>query len=169
GQTITEIVAARERPQRAMMTMLAGVMALGVFFVTRAAAREVRLAELKANFVSSVSHDLKTPLALIQLFAETLELGRLKNTDRAHEYYRIINSEARKLTRLINNLLDFSKIEAGLRLYKREPMDLTEVTRRVLESLDSQFRHNQFSVTSRVAPHLPPVLIDPEAAEQAIE
>ncbi len=70
---------------------------------------------MKSSFVSSVSHDLKTPLALIQLFAETLELGRLKNTDRAQEYYRIINSEARKLTRLINNLLDFSKIEAGLR------------------------------------------------------
>src|SRR5205085_8347467 len=100
----------------------------------------------KSNFVSSVSHDLKTPLALIQLFAETLELGRLKNTDRAHEYYRIINSEARKLTRLINNLLDFSRIEAGLRRYKREPVNLTEVTRRVLDSLDSQFKHNQFSI-----------------------
>jgi signal transduction histidine kinase len=168
GQTIPEIVAARERPQRAMMAMLAGVMALGVFFVARAAAREVRLAELKSSFVSSVSHDLKTPLALIQLFAETLELGRLKNTDRAAEYYRIINSEARKLTRLINNLLDFSKIEAGLRRYRREPRDLTEVTQRVLESLDSQFRHNQFTVTSRL-PTPVPVLIDPEAAEQALE
>ncbi len=115
NQTIPQIVASRERPQRALMAMLAGVMALGVFFVARAAAREVRLAELKSSFVSSVSHDLKTPLALIQLFAETLELGRMKNTDRAPEYYRIINSEARKLTRLINNLLDFSKIEAGLR------------------------------------------------------
>ena len=112
-----------------MMAVLAGVMALAVFFFARTTAREVRVAELKSNFVSSVSHDLKTPLALIQLFAETLELGRLKNTDRAHEYYRIINSEARKLTRLINNLLDFSKIEAGLRRYKREPVNLADMTR----------------------------------------
>jgi signal transduction histidine kinase len=168
-QTIPDIIEARERPQRAMMAMLAGVMALGVFFVVRAAAREVRLAELKANFVSSVSHDLKTPLALIQLFAETLELGRLKNTDRAQEYYRIINSEARKLTRLINNLLDFSRIEAGLRRYRVEPTDLRVVTRRVLDSLESQFRLNRFTVTSREAPNMPPVLIDPEAAEQAID
>jgi signal transduction histidine kinase len=168
-QTIPGIIETRARPQRAMMAMLAGVMALGVFFVVRAAAREVRLAELKSNFVSSVSHDLKTPLALIQLFAETLELGRLKSTERAQEYYRIINSEARKLTRLINNLLDFSRLEAGLRRYKVEPMDLGAVTARVLESLDSQFRHQQFTVTSRVAPKLPPVLIDAEAAEQAIE
>jgi signal transduction histidine kinase len=168
NRTIPEIIAARERPQRALMAMLAGVMALGVFFVARAAAREVRLAELRSNFVSSVSHDLKTPLALIQLFAETLELGRLKTTDRAHEYYRIINSEARKLTRLIDNLLDFSKIEAGLRKYKREPVDLTELTRRVLESLQSQFQHNQFTVEARLASNVP-VLIDPEAAEQALE
>ena len=168
NQTIPDIIAARARPQRAMMAMLAGVMAIGVFFVARAAAREVRVAEMKSSFVSSVSHDLKTPLALIQLFAETLELGRLKNTDRAQEYYRIINSEARKLTRLINNLLDFSKIEAGLRVYKRVPVDLTELTRGVLESLESQFQHNQFTVTSRLDGEVP-VLIDSEAAVQALE
>ena len=96
-QTIPDVLESRAVPQRAMMAVLAGVMALAVFFVVRAAAREVRLAELRSNFVSNVSHDLKTPLSLIQLFAETLELGRLKNTERAQEYYRIINSEARKL------------------------------------------------------------------------
>lgn len=168
-QPIAAIIRARERPQRALMAMLAGVMALGVFFVARVAAREVRLAELKSNFVSSVSHDLKTPLALIQLFAETLELGRLKNTERAQEYYRIINSEARKLTRLINNLLDFSRIEAGLRRYKMEPLDLGAMARRVVEALGSQFQHNQFAVSITVAPNVPPVRIDPEAAEQALE
>ncbi len=167
-QTIPDIVAARERPQRAMLGLLAALLALGVFFVVRAAAREVRVAEMKSSFVSSVSHDLKTPLALIQLFAETLELGRLKSTERANEYYRIINSEARKLTRLINNLLDFSKIEAGLRQYKQLPDDLADVTRRVLESLDSQFRHNQFSIRLQADGRVP-VTIDPEAAEQALE
>jgi len=169
NQSIPQIVDARARPQRLLMAMLAGVLALGVFFVVRAAAREVKLAELRSNFVSSVSHDLKTPLALIQLFAETLELGRLKNTDRAHEYYRIINSEARKLTRLINNLLDFSKIEAGLRTYtKREPVNLADLTRGVLDSLESQFTHNQFKVTARLDGRVP-VLIDAEAAVQALE
>jgi signal transduction histidine kinase len=168
SQTIPDIIQARERPQRAMMAVLAGVMALGVFFVAGAAAREVRVAELKSSFVSSVSHDLKTPLALIQLFAETLELGRLKNTERAQEYYRIINSEARKLTRLINNLLDFSRIEAGLRQYRREPTDLATVTQHVLDSLGSQFRHNQFTVTSKLTAGVA-VLIDHEATEQALE
>jgi signal transduction histidine kinase len=169
NQAIPDIIARRERPQLVMMGVLASLMALGVFIIARAAARELRVAEMKSNFVSSVSHDLKTPLALIQLFAETLELGRLKNTERAPEYYRIINSEARKLTRLINNLLDFSKIEAGLRKYQLEPTDLASVARRVVDSLDSQFRHNQFSVSLR-APQTPiAVKLDAEAAEQALE
>ena len=77
-QPIPEIVSASTRPQQALMIVLAVAMALGVFLVAGAAAREVRVAELKSNFVASVSHDLKTPLALIQLFAETLELGRVR-------------------------------------------------------------------------------------------
>ena len=169
NQSIEQIVAASTRPQKALMTMLALSLAFGVFFVARAGAREVRLAELKSNFVSSVSHDLKTPLALIQLFAETLELGRLKSTERAMEYYRIINSEARKLTRLIDNILDFSKMEAGLRPYKVGPQDIGEVTQRVLAALQSQFKQNQFNVSFEQPRSVPPVMIDADAVERAIE
>lgn len=168
-ETIAAIARARTAPQIGLMAILAAVMALGVFLVARAAAREVRLAELKSSFVSSVSHDLKTPLALIQLFAETLELGRLRHNDRTQEYYRIINSEARKLTRLINNILDFSKTEAGLRRYKMERLDLAAITRRVLTSLEGQFQQNQFTVTTRLPETLPPVLGDEEAVGQALE
>jgi two-component system phosphate regulon sensor histidine kinase PhoR len=151
------------------MAILAGVLGLGVFFVVRAFAREVRVAEMKSTFVSSVSHDLKTPLALIQLFAETLELGRVKTTERANEYYRIINSEARKLTRLINNLLDFSKIEAGLRKYQLAPLDLRGIAQHVVDSLESQFSHNQFAVTLHLPDAPVPALVDIDAAEQALE
>ncbi len=83
AQPIPVIADSSSRPQIALMAILALVMAAGVFFVAGAAAREVRLAELKSNFVASVSHDLKTPLALIQLFAETLELGRVRTPERA--------------------------------------------------------------------------------------
>ncbi len=169
ARTIEQIVQANTRPQKALLVMLAVALAAGVFFVSRAAAREVRLAELKSNFVSSVSHDLKTPLALIQLFAETLELGRIKSTERAAEYYRIINGEARKLTRLIDNILDFSKMEAGLRPYKVGLQDIGAVTERVLSALQSQFAQNQFKVTFERAGSVPQVLVDADAVEQAIE
>jgi signal transduction histidine kinase len=168
-QTIPEIVTANTRPQLALMIVLALIMAGGVFFVASAAAREVRVAELKSNFVASVSHDLKTPLALIQLFAETLELGRVRNSERAQEYYRIINMEARKLTRLIENILDFSRMEAGLRPYRTAPADIGLVTRQVLDDMASQFKQQQFDVRLHVDPDLPRVSVDEDAVEQAIE
>jgi signal transduction histidine kinase len=169
AQGIPEIVKANTRPQHALMLVLALVMAGGVFFVASAAAREVRVAELKSNFVASVSHDLKTPLALIQLFAETLELGRVRNPERAQEYYRIINAEARKLTRLIENILDFSRMEAGLRPYRTAPADIGAVARQVLDDMSSQLNQMQFAVRLDVAPGLPRVNIDEDAVEQAIE
>jgi signal transduction histidine kinase len=144
-------------------------MALGVFLVAGAAAREVRVAELKSNFVASVSHDLKTPLALIQLFAETLELGRVRTPERAQEYYRIINGESKKLTRLIENILDFSRMEAGLRPYRMEPADLSESLAKVLSRMETQFSQGNFAIKTTIEPNLPRVLADEGAAEQAIE
>lgn len=168
-QPIPEIVSASTRPQLALMIVLALTMSLGVFLVAGAAAREVRVAELKSNFVASVSHDLKTPLALIQLFAETLELGRVRTPERAMEYYRIINGESKKLTRLIENILDFSRMEAGLRPYRMEPADLGESVRKVLARMETQFEQGHFAVTTRIDQDMPRVLADEGAAEQAIE
>ncbi len=166
---IAEIVSASTRPQMALMFVLAVAMALGVFLVAGAAAREVRVAELKSNFVASVSHDLKTPLALIQLFAETLELGRVRTPERAQEYYRIINGESKKLTRLIENILDFSRMEAGLRPYRMEPADVGELVAKVLARMETQFSQGNFTVHTEIAPGLPRVMADEGATEQAIE
>jgi signal transduction histidine kinase len=169
GEALPEILSANTRPQRTLMLLMAAVMGIGVFLVAGAAAREVRLAELKSNFVASVSHDLKTPLALIQLFAETLELGRVRSADRAQEYYRIINGEAKKLTRLIENILDFSRMEAGLRPYTLVPSDLGELVQRVIGVMQPQFLQGQFTVTTTVAPELPIVEADAVAVERAVE
>ena len=168
-QTIPEVVGASTRPQRGLMIVLAVIMGLGVFLVAGAAAREVRVAEIKSNFVASVSHDLKTPLALIQLFAETLELGRVRTPERAQEYYRIINGEAKKLTRLIENILDFSRMEAGLRPYRMAPANVGEFVTHVLGAMDHQLAQGQFTVTSKVDSALPRVLADEDAVEQAVE
>jgi len=169
GEDLPSILSANTRPQRTLMLLMAAVMGIGVFLVAGAAAREVRLAELKSNFVASVSHDLKTPLALIQLFAETLELGRVRSADRAQEYYRIINGEAKKLTRLIENILDFSRMEAGLRPYTLVPSDLGELVQRVIGVMQPQFSQGQFTVATTVAPGLPVVEADAVAVERAVE
>ena len=61
---------------------------------------------------------MRTPLALIRLFAETLEMGRVKTSEKTQEYYRVIHNESRRLSQLIDNILDFSRIEAGSRQYR---------------------------------------------------
>src|SRR4029079_6890160 len=106
----------------------------GLLLVYSNVRREMHLSRLKSDFVANVSHELKTPLALVRLFAETLEMGRVQNPAKAQEYYRVINKESQRLTELINNILAFSRIEAGGKEYRFTPTDLRRVVEGVLES-----------------------------------
>ncbi len=92
------------------VTLLVLVFLLGGIALTlRATDREARLAQAKSDFVSNVSHELKTPLSTISLFSEILELGRAGNEAKKNEYYRIIRHESRRLNKTIDNILDFFK------------------------------------------------------------
>ena len=124
------------------------LLVLGIILTLRATSREMKLAQAKSTFVSNVSHELKTPLALIRLFAETLELGRVRNNEKAKEYYRIINNESRRLTQLINNILDFSKIEAGRKEYEFVKSDITEVVEEVIRSYEYQIVNAGFELNA---------------------
>jgi signal transduction histidine kinase len=148
--------------------LVVAVLLAGIVMIVRAAMRELQLAEVKQTFVSNVSHELKTPLALIRLFAETLEMGRVKSAEKAQEYYRIIYNESRRLSQLIDNILDFSRIEAGSREYTFVPVDLAEATRAVVESYEYQIRAAGFELETRFDSGLPRVEADPDAISQAI-
>src|SRR5437867_4049755 len=88
-------------------SLILGVLSLamigGLVLTYHSVNKEVALARLKSDFLSNVSHELRTPLALIRLYAETLELGRIKTQEKAEDYYRIIRKESERLTALINN------------------------------------------------------------------
>jgi signal transduction histidine kinase len=140
----------------------------GIFLTLRAITREIRLTQAKSAFVANVSHELKTPLSLIRLFAETLELGRIRSPEKAQEYYRIINNESRRLTQLINNILDFSKIEAGRREYQFAETNLAEVIREVIKSYEYQIIGAGFELQTRIQSNLPSVSVDRDAMAQAL-
>jgi signal transduction histidine kinase len=152
---------------RTLLAVLVGLLALGVVLAARTALKEMQLAEARSQFVASVSHDLRTPLALIQLFAETLELGRVKSVARAREYYGIINAEAKKLGALINNILDFSRIESGPQ-YRMQPVDLGALVTRIVAGLQSQAAHLGFEIVEEIAPDLPSVPADEDAVGLAV-
>jgi len=130
--------------------------------------RELKLSRLKSDFVANVSHELKTPLALIRLFAETLELGRVPTEEKKKQYHGIINKESRRLTQLINNILDFSRIEAGRKEYRLRRADVGAVVRDVLDAYRFPIEHLGFTLDVDVAEDLPEMDVDPEALSQAL-
>ena len=140
----------------------------GIALTLRAADREARLAQAKSNFVANVSHELKTPLSLLSLFSEILELGRVKNEEKKIEYYQVIRHESQRLNKMIDNILDFSKIEAGRKTYNFAHSDMAEVIENVLSSYRYQIVNSGFEIQTNIQPDLPPVLIDRDAMAQAI-
>jgi signal transduction histidine kinase len=130
--------------------------------------RELKLSRLKSDFVANVSHELKTPLALIRLYAETLELARVPTEERKGEYYRVIGKESRRLTQLINNILDFSRIEAGRKEYRLVPSDIGAVVRDVVESYRFAIEKLGFTLALELGDDLPELALDPEALSQAL-
>src|SRR6185436_8102602 len=140
----------------------------GIALTLRATDREARLAQAKSDFVANVSHELKTPLSLLSLFSEILELGRVKNEEKKIEYYRIIRHESLRLNKMIDNILDFSKIEAGRKTYAFADGDMAEVIESVLSSYRYQIKNSGFDVQTNIPASLPPVFIDRDAMAQAI-
>ena len=104
------------------------------------------LNKLKSFFVSSVSHDLKTPLTSIKLFAERLRMSENISHEKKEEYFEIIEGESNRLTRLINNVLDYSKIERGTQKYNLQEIDIVETAKNVINSLEYQFKMNRFTL-----------------------
>ncbi len=151
------------------LSLLSGaLLAGGLALVVRTAAREMRLSQMKSDFVSNVSHELRTPLASIRVFGELLRLGRATTLEKAREYGDYIETESRRLTQLIHNILDFSKIESGRKEYRFERGDVGEVLADTIGAFEKRLQHSGFVLDfERSDEPLPPVRIDAAALGQA--
>ena len=98
------------------------------------AQRDAREAQRKTTFVANVSHELKTPLTSIRLFADMLHDGRVKDAVKQREYLQRMVNETQRLTRLVSNVLDFSRLERGQRRTQAESMDVGAAVREVVEA-----------------------------------
>lgn len=116
-----------------VMTLVAAIL-LGGWFMAADVRRQMRLAQQKTDFVSNVSHELKTPLTSIRMFADMLAEGRVTEPERQANYLRIISAESARLTRLINNVLDFARMQRGATARGRQACDLVEVVHEVVDT-----------------------------------
>lgn len=145
GATIRQIVRDRTRNNMALLLGLDVVLIIALVWTFRSVKREVQLAQNKADFVSNVSHEIRTPLALISMFAETLEMNRVRSEEKKQEYYGIISKEAHRLTGIVNKILNFSQTEAGKKIMHLEPLQPQEEIKAVLHTYDYHLRNKGFS------------------------
>jgi len=139
--------------------------AFGGWAVFADARRQLALAQKKTDFVSNVSHELKTPLTSIRMFAEMMHGGNVSEEKRP-QYLRIIVAEAERLTRLINNVLDFARLERKQKRYDFRPLDLHEVLARTWEGHELHLREQGFVTRWKAAPPPYPVRGDEDALAQ---
>jgi signal transduction histidine kinase len=152
------------------MVILLALLAIGVgsWLIARELRREIKLAQSRTDFVSNVSHELKTPLTSIRMFSELLAEGKILDPHKQKEYLRVISTEATRLTRLINNVLDFARMERGNKVYQREPLNLTEVVGEAVETCRPQFEAKAFELKCLMPEEGPAILGDKDAIAQVV-
>ena len=140
----------------------------GAGLTLRAAVHEAEAARIKSEFVSNVSHELKTPLALIRLFGETLELEDIQDKKKRQKFSHIITRETKRLSHLVENVLDFSRIDAGRKEYNFEEADIVQVVSHTIEAYRYYLKDQDFEFVTSIPDK--PILIwmDKDAISQAL-
>lgn len=154
--------------RRTLLLLIAAALAaigFGGWVVFADARRQLALAQKKTDFVSNVSHELKTPLTSIRMFAEMMQSGNAVE-DKRPQYLRIIVAEAERLTRLINNVLDFARLERKQKRYDFRPLDLHAVLAKTWEGHELHLREQGFTTRWQAAPPPYPVRGDEDALAQ---
>jgi signal transduction histidine kinase len=149
------------------LALLLGGMILGVLLILRDISREEHLSRLRSDFVSNVTHELKTPLTSVQLFTESIILDRVKSEADKKEYLRIILKETESLKRMINNILEFSKTEKGKLEYKFEEVNVTDLVNMAINDLDYWLVEKGFILKTQIEDDVI-ASADQDALKQAI-
>jgi two-component system phosphate regulon sensor histidine kinase PhoR len=148
-----------------MMVFACIVVVLGVATILLAAERERRISTLKSEFVANVSHELKTPLALVRMFGEMLQSGRVGSDEKRQQYLDIIVGESERLSALIENVLDFARVERGRQAYDFGPGDVGEAVTRAV----TVYRHQAEREGVEVIVEFDGELVHPRVDVRAIQ
>jgi signal transduction histidine kinase len=135
-------------------------LALGLVLTARAVRTKARLAEMRSDFVSTVTHELKTPIATIRAVGDTLASGRIRGAEPRREYAQLVVQEAKRLTRLVDNLLAYSRITDVTEAYSFEPLEVAVAFCQVQQEFNAQLRGLGFELDVAIPENLPFVRAD---------
>ncbi|MBN2584343.1 MAG: hypothetical protein JXL80_14880 [Planctomycetes bacterium] len=140
----------------------------GMVLVLHDVTREREMARMKNDFVSKVTHELRTPLSSIRAYVEMLVEGEAEEPETRSEFYKIIDSESDRLSRMIDNILNISRIEAGVTKVQKEDLALTGLLKNVVDVLKPQAGGKNQSLEAELSPVFYQVYGDRDMLYQAI-
>jgi signal transduction histidine kinase len=151
-----------------LLAVFIAAIIIGGSLLTWQAHRNMTDARQKISFVSNVSHELKTPLTSIRMFAELLLTDRVRSPEKEKHYLQVIVSESRRLTRLLNNVLDFGRLEQGRKTYHLEEVELEKFVTEILESQSLRLKEAKMELKTSFPDKQVIVNVDRDAMEQVI-
>lgn len=170
--TASEELASSVQNRRSLELVMVGLSCLvvvaGVATILVAAERERRMSAIKSDFVANVSHELKTPLALVRMFGEMLQSGRVATPEKQKEYLAIIVRESERLSALIENVLDFAKVERGRKAYELAEGDVARAVAEAIHVYRYRAEREGVEIELDVAPDLPVARLDDRAVGLAV-
>jgi len=148
--------------------LIAGILVFGLILTLRSVSHELALARMKSDFVSTVSHEFKSPLTSIRQLAEMLQSGRVPSEERRQKYYEVLLEQSERLALLTDNILSLAKIESGRAALRFEKTDIATLLVEVVRSIQERVRHDGFGIDLEVKGTLPLLVSDRTALVQAV-
>jgi signal transduction histidine kinase len=165
------LVLAARGARRSLLVVGAGValLALSLIATARAARASAAVATVRADFVATVTHELKTPLATIRAVGETLVRGRVKTEQDLKRYAHLLVREERRLTRLVNNLLAYSRVTDVTEVYSFEALAPAALIAEAVQGFRRQLTDSEVRLDIDVTPDVPVVRADRTAIILALD
>jgi signal transduction histidine kinase len=151
-----------------MFLLIVSILIFGSTLTIRAVGHEMELARLKSDFVSTISHEFKSPVTSIRQLAEMLKTNRVPSEDRRERYYDVLVEQSERLALLIDNILDFSKMEEGRKAFVFEKTNIGELLQELVSTNQDRVRHQGFAIQAKISDDLPSIRTDRAAMSQAI-
>ncbi|MBI4428202.1 MAG: hypothetical protein HY562_03700, partial [Ignavibacteriales bacterium] len=148
--------------------LVAGALVLGTVMTIRLLARELELAKLQGDFVSTVSHEFRSPLTAISQVVEMLERRRLISKDRQQKYYGAIKEETQRLIRMVDNILSVARIEVAQKEYEFKFVDPRGVIVEALEHFQNRTMRNGIQLNTTLPGSLPSIRADRTSLLEAL-
>ncbi len=151
-----------------MFLLIGGILIFGSILTVRTVSRELELARMKSDFVSTISHEFKSPLTSIRQLAEMLQSGRVPSDERRQKYYDVLVEQSERLTLLTENVLSFAKMEEGKKDFRFESVDIGVLLEDIVSAIQDRVSHDGFELELKMESSLPTIQVDSSSITQGV-